>query len=39
MALDGFLVGGEVFFFKLYLVWRVDYLVSTRTLDFPCKFY
>ncbi len=26
-------VGGEIYFFKLYLVWRVDCLVSTRTLD------
>jgi len=32
-------VGGEVFFFKLYLVRRVDCTVSTWTLDLPCKFY
>jgi len=30
-------VGGEVFFFQVYVVWRVDY--PEWTLDFPCKFY
>jgi hypothetical protein len=34
-------VGGEVFSFKLYLVWRVDSPcpLGQWTVDFPCKFY
>jgi len=34
-------VGREVFFFKLYLVWRVDSPcpLGHWTVDFPCKFY
>jgi hypothetical protein len=29
---------GRFFFFKLYLVWKVDCPVSEWTLDFRCKF-